>query len=171
MAALAVAWLGQTPTANLDGAAPGIGCGARALGHGGLAELVDQLPSDVSLNAAESEESLFSVEQEDLPPADSIEALLAQLAWPEGGAGAAVTCERITLPPEAEPAIPQDPAAAEAFIANDPRRQDVRMAVGVMRTGESWCALRLKAYDSDNSVLGSANLVPELVEALQGTFR
>ena len=55
-------------------------------------ELVDQLPSDVSLNAAESEESLFSVEQEDLPPADSIEALLAQLAWPEAVAGAAVTC-------------------------------------------------------------------------------
>ncbi len=134
-------------------------------------ELVDQLPSDVSLNAAESEESLFSVEQEDLPPADSIEALLAQLAWPEGVAGAAVTCERITLPPEAEADIPQDPAAAEAFIANDPRRQDVRMAVGVMRTGESWCALRLKAYDADDSVLGSANLVPELVEALQGTFR
>ena len=125
----------------------------------------------MSLNAAESEESLFSVEQEDLPPADSIEALLAQLAWPEAVAGAAVTCERITLPPEAEADIPKDPAAAEAFIANDPRRQDVRMAVGVMRTGESWCALRLKAYDADNSVLGSADLVPELVEALQATFR
>lgn len=46
------------------------------------------------------------------------------------------------------------------------------MVVGVgVRTGESWCALRLKAYDADNSVLGSADLVPELVEALQATFR
>ncbi len=133
-------------------------------------DLVDQLPTDVSINAAESDEALFSVEQEDLPPADSIETLLAQLAWPEAVAGAAVTCERITLPPEAESEIPEDPAAAEEFIANDPRRQDVRMAVGVMSTGESWCALRLKAYDNDDSVLGSVDLVPELVEALKNTF-
>ena len=134
-------------------------------------ELVDQLPSDVSINAAESEESLFSVEQEELPPADSVETLLAQLAWPDGVAGAAVTCERITLPPEAEEDIPEDPAAAEEFITNDPRRQDVRMAVGVMRSGESWCALRLKSYDNDDSVLGSVDLVPELVEVLKNTFK
>ena len=133
-------------------------------------ELADQLPSDVSLNAAASDEALFSVEQEDLPPADSIEVLLAQLAWPEAVAGAAITCERITLPPEAESEIPEDPAQAELFITKDSRRQDVRMAVGVMRTGESWCALRLKAYDDDESVLGSVDLVPELVEALTSTF-
>lgn len=132
-------------------------------------ELVDQLPSDVSISAARSDDALFSVEQEDLPPANSIESLLAQLAWPEAVAGAAVTCERITLPPEAESEIPADAAAAEDFISTDPRRQDVRMAVGVLRTGESWCTLRLKDYD-DDSVLGSPDLIPELVEALTATF-
>jgi len=133
-------------------------------------ELSEELPADVSLNAAESEESLFSVEQEELPPADSVESLLAQLAWPEGVAGAAVTCERITLPPEAEADIPTDPAEAEQFLATDERREDVRMAVGVMRSGESWCALRMKSFDADDSVLGSVDLVPELVEALRHTF-
>lgn len=133
-------------------------------------ELSKELPADVSINAAESPEALFSVEQEDLPRADSVDSLLAQLAWPDAVAGAAVTCERITLPPEAEDDIPEDPAAAEEFITNDPRREDVRMAVGVMRTGEAWCALRMKSYDADDSVLGSADMVPELVEALRATF-
>lgn len=133
-------------------------------------ELAQELPADVSLNAAESDESLFSVEQEELPPADSVEGLLAQLAWPEAVAGAAVTCERITLPPEAEAEIPADPVAAEQFLATDARREDVRMAVGVMRTGEAWCTLRMKSFDTDDSVLGSVDLVPELVEALRHTF-
>ena len=44
------------------------------------------------------------------------------------------------------------------------------MAVGVMRTGEAWCTLRMKSFDTDDSVLGSVDLVPELVEALRHTF-
>ncbi|MBP3222583.1 MAG: hypothetical protein J6M18_01470 [Actinomycetaceae bacterium] len=134
-------------------------------------ELVDQLPPDVSLEAAQSSESIFSVEQEDLPRADSVEELLSLIQWPENVDGAAITCERITLPPDAETEIPDNPIEAEKFLANDPRREDVRMAVGVMRNGESWCSLRLKSHDRDSEVLGSADLIPELVRALEMTFQ
>ena len=78
-------------------------------------ELAGHLPSDVSLQAAQRPESLFSVEQEGLPPAASVGDLLAQLAWPETVDGAAVSLERIAMPPEAEAEIPEDPAEAEAF--------------------------------------------------------
>jgi len=133
-------------------------------------ELANELPADVSLEAASSPEAFFSVEQEELPPADSIDHLLSQIAWPESVAGAAISCERITLPPEAENDIPDDEAEAEKFLATDPRREDVRMVVGIARTGESWCALRLRSHDHDDEVLQSKDLVPELVEALRTTF-
>lgn len=133
-------------------------------------DLESDLPADVPLEAAYNPDALFSVEQEGLPPADSIEQLLAQLAWPEGVAGAAVSVERITLPPEAEAEIPSDPQELERFLATDPRRDDVRMVVGVLRTGEAWCALRIRSHDDAAEVLQSADLVPELVEQLRATF-
>ena len=122
-------------------------------------ELAGHLPSDVSLQAAQRPESLFSVEQEGLPP-----------AWPETVDGAAVSLERIAMPPEAEAEIPEDPAEAEAFASADPRRQDIRMVVGAMRDGSSWCTIRLRSHDEDADVLGSPDLVPELVQALRATF-
>ena len=133
-------------------------------------ELAGHLPSDVSLQAAQRPESLFSVEQEGLPPAASVGDLLAQLAWPETVDGAAVSLERIAMPPEAEAEIPEDPAEAEAFASADPRRQDIRMVVGAMRDGSSWCTIRLRSHDEDADVLGSPDLVPELVQALRATF-
>ena len=60
-------------------------------------ELAGHLPSDVSLQAAQHPESLFSVEQEGLPPAASVGDLLAQLAWPETVDGAAVSARYAEL--------------------------------------------------------------------------
>ena len=133
-------------------------------------ELAGHLPSDVSLQAAQRPESLFSVEQEGLPPAASVGDLLAQLAWPETVDGAAVSLERIAMPPEAEAEIPEDPAEAEAFASADPRRQDIRMVVGVMRDGSSWGTIRLRSHDEDADVLGAPDPVPELGQALRATF-
>ncbi len=133
-------------------------------------DLESDLPADVSLESAHDPESLFSVEQEGLPEADSIEELLAQLAWPDEIVGAAISCERITLPPDAEADLPADPDLIEDFLAHDPRREDVRMVVGVLRTGEAWCALRMKSHDAVADVLQSADLVPELVEQVRATF-
>ena len=42
----------------------------------------------------------------------------------------------------------------------------MRLAVGALRSGESWCALRTKTFDSDDKVGQGSNLVPNLVKAL-----
>lgn len=133
-------------------------------------ELVDQLPADVDLASAAQPDALFSVEQEELPPHESIEDLLAHIAWPEAVSGAAISLERITMPPEAEEEIPEDPIEAEKFVANDPRREDIRMVVGVMRNGDSWCTIRLRSHDTDADVVASADLIPEMIEAVRATF-
>ena len=99
-----------------------------------------------------------------------IQEVLAHLAWPETVPGAAITVERIVVPPEVEDEAPEDPEEALAFVANHPLRTDVRLAVGVMRSGESWCALRTRAFDSDDKVGQGSNLVPALVDALRASL-
>ncbi len=44
------------------------------------------------------------------------------------------------------------------------------MVVGVLRGGESWCALRSRSHDDDASVYQGERLVPGLVEALAATL-
>lgn len=128
------------------------------------------LTPEVVARARFDETHLTSIEQEDLPAAASLGELLAKLAWPESVHGTAVVTERIVVPPEAEENLPEDPdAATEALLAH-PKREDMRMAVGVLRTGQSWCAIRLKSADDDSSVAQGADLVPELASALLTTF-
>lgn len=112
---------------------------------------------------------LSAVVQEDLPE-DELEELLGHLGWPEQVAGAALSVERIIVPPEVEAQAPEDPEEALAFISEHPARTDVRLAVGVLRTGESWCAMRARTFDSDDQVMTGSNLVPGLVEALRASF-
>ncbi len=78
--------------------------------------------------------------------------------------------ERVVLPPEAEEDIPEDEAEAASFAANHPKREDVRMVVGVLRDGARHSALRLRRHDSDDEVLAGPDLVPALSEALAATF-
>lgn len=133
-------------------------------------ELAGVLPPATVEAALADPTHLTSVEQDDLPDSGSLEDLLASIIWPETVAGAAVVVERIILPPSAEADIPDDPTAALAFLAEHPDRQDVRMAVGVLRDGGSWCALRTRANDSDADVATGMSLVPGLIEALRSTF-
>lgn len=133
-------------------------------------ELATVLPP-ATVQAAQADPThLTSVEQDGLPDSESLEDLLASIVWPETVTGAAVVVERSILPPSAEADIPDDPAAALAFLADHPDRQDVRMAVGVLRDGASWCALRTRSNDSDEDVATGLNLVPGLIEALRSTF-
>jgi hypothetical protein len=44
------------------------------------------------------------------------------------------------------------------------------MVVGVTRAGATYCALRLRAHDDDQSVVGGADLVPELITLLGATL-
>ena len=130
-------------------------------------ELAGQLPPDALGLARTDPNHLTSIEQEGLPEAAYLEQLLAQLAWPEAVDGAAVVVERIVVPPEA--AADAETMSIEELMAH-PQRQDVRIAAGVLRTGESWCALRTRAHDSDDDVAGAPDAVPGLVEALTATL-
>lgn len=127
------------------------------------------LASAMGLDDASAQGSLTPVEQEQLPP-DRFESTLASIAWGPEVSGCAAVVERLVLPPAADDALPDDPAEAATYAAEHPDRQEVRMVVGVTRTGSSYCALRLRAHDDDQSVVGGADLVPELIALLGATL-
>lgn len=133
-------------------------------------ELESVLPPEAVEAARDNPLHLTSVEQDGVPDSVELDDLLASITWPDAVAGAALVVERIILPPTAEEGIPDDPSAALAYLSGHPDRQDVRMAVGVLRDGTSWCALRSRANDSAADVAGGPALVPGLVEALRATF-
>lgn len=132
--------------------------------------LAGQLPADVLAAAAASPDHLTSIEQEGLPPSEDLEGLLGAIAWPDGVAGAALTVERIVLPPEAEEGLPEDADAALAALLAHPQRQDVRIAVGVLRDGPTWCAVRQRSADRDDAVGQGPEVVPGLVDGLRATL-
>ena len=74
------------------------------------------------------------------------------------------------LPPDVDDDIPDDPTAAELFAREHPDRQEVRMVAGVTRAGASYCALRLRAHDDEQSVVNGTELVPGLLDLLHATL-
>ena len=132
--------------------------------------LAGQMTPEVLVGARTTPWHLTSVEQEGLPPADDLEDLLAGLAWPATVDGAVVTVERIVLPTAAEAAMPDDPDEALAYLMGHPDRSDVRLAVGVLRGGGSWCAVRTRAFDADDQVAQGPAVVPGLVDAVRSTL-
>lgn len=113
---------------------------------------------------------LTPVEQELDQHDEPLEQLLARITWPEAVEGALVVVERVVLPPEAEQQVPDDPVAASAFAASHAQHEDVRIAAGVLRTGESHCVLRLRSHDDDDQLMHGRDLVPGLVLALRETL-
>ncbi|TBW21631.1 hypothetical protein EZJ44_06610 [Arcanobacterium bovis] len=132
--------------------------------------LAEELPADVKAESISDPDTLFSVEQEDLPKADSLNELLGQIMWPEEVDGAAISVERIVLPPSAEVNLPEDEVEAQKVLQSHPDRQDVRMVAAVLRSGETWSAIRMKDHDADDMVLSGSELVQGLSEALKMTF-
>lgn len=132
----------------------------------GQADLPEEIAQQIRADWDGTPDHLSAIIQEDLPQ-DDLEEVLGHLAWPAQVAGAALTVERIVVPPEVEALAPQDPEEAIAFISSHPSRTEVRLAVGVLRSGESWCALRTRTFDFDDKVGQGSNLVPNLVEALR----
>lgn len=110
------------------------------------------------------------VEQELDEPAGSLEHLLDRISWPEAVEGTLAVVERVVLPPEAEDQVPSDPEAATAFAARHQDREDVRIAVGVLRSGESHCVVRMRAHDTEDDLLHGSDVVPGLVQALRETL-
>ncbi|MEP9361662.1 PPA1309 family protein [Nocardioides sp. CN2-186] len=128
------------------------------------------LASMMGLDAASAEGSLTSIEQDHLAPDQPLETVLESIVWPAEVVGCAAVVERLVLPPDADRDIPDDRASAEEFAREHPDRQEVRIVAGVTRAGATYCALRLRAHDDDQSVVGGADLVPGLLELLGTTL-
>lgn len=132
--------------------------------------LRDALPPDLVAAADADPAAITSVEQEGLPEADSVEEVLGQIAWPATVDGAAVVVERFVVPPQAEQDLSADPQEALAQLMAHPQRQDMRLAVGVLREGPACCAVRTRAHDADHLVGLGPDVAPGLVEALRQTL-
>lgn len=127
------------------------------------------LAAQMGLDAAAEEGSFTPVEQDALPD-QPLEVTLESIAWPAEVTGCAAVVERLVLPPDVDAEIPEDPAAAEEFASNHPLRQEVRIVAGATRAGATYCALRLRAHDDDQSVVDGTELVPGLLELLRSTL-
>jgi hypothetical protein len=128
------------------------------------------LASLMGLDGAANDGSLTPIEQDQLASDERLEEVLQTIAWPAEVIGCAAVVERLVLPPDADAAIPEDPSVAEEFAREHPARQEVRIVAGVTRAGATYCALRLRAHDDDQSVVGGADLVPQLLQLLGATL-
>jgi len=137
------------------------------------ARLVEQEPAlaaAMGLDSASAQGSLTPVEQDQLAADRPLETALESIVWPPEVAGCAAVVERLVLPPDADAQIPDDPRSAEEFAREHPDRQEVRIVAGATRAGATYCALRLRAHDDDQSVVGGADLVPGLLQLLGATL-
>jgi hypothetical protein len=134
-----------------------------------LAAAEPELAAQLGINDGSSA-PLTPVEQELDDVHQSLEKLLGQIVWPEAVVGALAVLERVVLPPEAEDAVPTDPEEAARYAAEHAAREDVRIAVGVLRSGESHCVVRMRSHDRDDELIHGAAVVPDLVEVLRETL-
>lgn len=137
---------------------------------GELVEREPALAAAMGLDAAAEQGSLTPVEQDQLSAERPLESVLESIVWPSEVTGCAAVVERLVLPPDVDAEIPDDPAGAEEFAREHPLRQEVRIVAGATRAGSTYCALRLRAHDDDQSVVGGADLVPGLLALLTATL-
>jgi hypothetical protein len=135
-----------------------------------LVEREPALAAAMGLDESSAQGSLTPVEQDQLAPDQPLEVVLESIVWPPEVTGCAAVVERLVLPPDADLEIPDDPAAAEDFAREHPDRQEVRIVAGATRAGATYCALRLRAHDDDQSVVGGVDLVPQLLQLLGATL-
>lgn len=137
------------------------------------AQLVGREPAlaaAMGLDSPSAMGSLTPVEQDQLGADRPLESVLESIVWPPDVAGCAAVVERLVLPPDADNQIPDDRVSAEEFAREHPDRQEVRIVAGATRAGSTYCALRLRAHDDDQSVVGGADLVPGLLALLGATL-
>lgn len=135
------------------------------------AELLEREPQLApALGLPDAAGGITPLEQDELPDYATLDELLTGIAWPEAVGGAALVVERVVLPPGAEADLPADDDAAREVLAEHPDRQEVRIAVAVLRDGSRHAAVRLRAHDADADVLHGPDLVPGLADALAATL-
>jgi hypothetical protein len=127
------------------------------------------------LGAEDASQPLTPVAQGELPGGiedDTLADTLARIEWPDGVSGCALSIERIVLPASAEDGLSSVESDADLarMAGSDPRRHEVRMVAAVLREGDRFGAVRLRAHDEDSAVLTGIDLVPTLCEVLSLTF-
>jgi hypothetical protein len=136
------------------------------------AQLVEREPALAAQLSAQLElqpDGFTSIEQDGLPPDRLLEEVLAEIEWPDAVAGCVAVVERVMLPPEAEDALPDDPAELMAFASEHPDRREVRLVAAVTRAGERHSAVRAREPD-DAPLLEGPDLVPGLLDHLTRTL-
>ncbi len=112
------------------------------------------------------QDALIPVVQEPLPDGDLIDGL-ANIHWPEDVAGCVLVTELVDLPPRSAEDAPIDPVAAGQWASTHPDARPARLVLGVRRSGEHECGLRIKGEDD---VQVRPELANDLVTALLDTF-
>jgi hypothetical protein len=135
-----------------------------------IVEHEPDLARAMGLDEASEAGSMTPVEQDQLHPDQPLEQVLETISWPDRVTGCAAVVERLVLPPAADAAIPDEAAAAERFAREHPERQEVRIVAGATRAGSTYCALRLRTHDDDQSVVAGVDLVPALLQLLRATL-
>ena len=135
-----------------------------------LVESEPLLAASMGLTEPSARGSMTPVEQDELAPDQPLEGVLEQISWPDGVSGCAAVVERLVLPPGADAELPVDPTAAEEFAREHPARQEVRIVAGATRGGSTYCALRLREHDDQQSVVAGIDLVPALLQLLLATL-
>ncbi|SDB85881.1 hypothetical protein GA0111570_105121 [Raineyella antarctica] len=123
-----------------------------------------------TLDAAHRPADAFSsIEQDTWHAGEDVVEALQGIMWPESVQGCALVIERAFLPADAEADIPQDPDDAARYVAEHPRRQDIRVVAGVLRTGQQQSLARIATEPDD--LLGGPELAPGLSALLSQTLR
>jgi hypothetical protein len=135
-----------------------------------LVETATLREREPQLAASLGEAALTPIEQEGLAPGGALEDQLTGISWPDTVHGCAALVERVVLPPGAESEVPDEPGRAASYAAEHPDRQEVRIVAAATRTGASYCALRMRAHDTDDAVLTGPDLAPGLVDLVRATL-
>lgn len=133
--------------------------------------LKDILPPEAVQQAAENPDTLTAIEQDGLPDHQNLEELLGHIYFGPAAAGAAIVVERLTVPPEAQVGLPEDPQAAAQALLDHPDRKDIRLVAAVLRDGDHLCAVRSRTNDSPEMVSTGKDLVPGLIAGLSQTLQ
>lgn len=110
--------------------------------------------------------ALIPVEHEPLADGDLVE-VLGGIHWPADVVGCVLVTELAALPPRSEQDAPVEADAAGQWASTRPDGRPARLAVGVRRSGEHTCGLRVKGEDE---IQIRAELASDLVTALLSTF-
>ncbi|SEQ68205.1 PPA1309 family protein [Microlunatus flavus] len=112
--------------------------------------------------------SLTAIEQDTFVGSGDLLGDLEGIEWPDEVFGTALATVRTFLPSSAEVDLPDDPEQAAAVVAEHPAAQEVRVVVGVDRSGSQHGVARLRSQPDE--LLGGTDLVPGLATALAHTL-